>query len=191
MVFAAGSDGIAANAFIGGVASRRIGDGVNSRTSVRVLSGGVLSAAAGTDSVWYVEGSNTGPKIFNKVPMYIQEVVERINYDATQGMGTNFNLDLLVNHVFLFGANASSNSTMNIRGNTTVRVDELLSSNQAITCVVMVPNGPTPRVIQNVQIDGVTQTLTGFGQSGIAWTRLCHKFSDCLRGICIQHWKYC
>jgi hypothetical protein len=169
MVFAAGSDGISSNSFIGGVGSRRSGDGVNSRTAVRVLSNNVLSAAADTDAVWYVEGSNSGAKVFNRVPMYIQEVIERINYDATQGLGTNLTLDVLTNHVLLLGANSAANSTVNIRGNSTVRMNDILSSNQAFTCVIMVPNGATPRVIQNVQIDGVTQTLTGFGGSGIRW----------------------
>lgn len=82
MLFGAGGDGVSTG-FIGGVGAQRIDEASNSRTTLRVLSGGVHS---GTDAsgVFYLEGGASGPKVVAnaRVGIGVAEPTARLHVDG-------------------------------------------------------------------------------------------------------------
>jgi len=70
----------------------------------------------------------------------------------------NVNFDVSTQQVLIFTANSSANVTLNIRGNSTVALNDVLASNQAISIAFAMTNGPTARIVSAVQIDGVGVT---------------------------------
>jgi hypothetical protein len=70
-----------------------------------------------------------------------------------------YNMDLINNAIKYSTANATSNLTLNFRGNSTVTLNSLIASSQSITSTYVIKNGATPYGISNVQIDGTSQTI--------------------------------
>lgn len=89
--------------------------------------------------------------------LMIQQTKEKINVAAV-ALGANLTVDILDGAVTYLTSNATANSTLNIRGNSTVLLDTVLSTGQSMTTVVMVTNGSTGYRIANVQIDGTGVT---------------------------------
>ena len=87
----------------------------------------------------------------------IQQTLEKINVTAT-ALGANLTVDILDGAVTYLTSNATANSTLNIRGNSTVLLDTVMLTGQSMTTVVMVTNGSTGFRIANVQIDGTSVT---------------------------------
>jgi hypothetical protein len=85
----------------------------------------------------------------------LEEVLEKSNISAT-AMGANVNFDVLDCAVVYYTANTTANSTLNIRGNTTVNLNSVMSTNQALTIAFAVTTGATAHRVANVQIDGTT-----------------------------------
>jgi hypothetical protein len=83
----------------------------------------------------------------------IQQTQEKINVTAT-ALGANLTVDILDGAVTYLTSNATANSTLNIRGNSTVLLDTVMTTGQSMTTVVMVTNGSTGFRIANLQIDG-------------------------------------
>jgi hypothetical protein len=165
MVFTAGGDGISTG-FIGGVLSRKIEDGTNSRTFFRVLSGNSITGVSATDTnlPFYLEGNTAGPRVVMGATTVLQQSKERVNVSAT-AMGANLFINLLDGAVTLLTANATANSTLNIRGNSTITLDTLMAVGESMTTVMMVTNGATAYRIANLQIDGTAVTPKWSGGS--------------------------
>jgi len=87
----------------------------------------------------------------------IQQILEKANVSAT-AMGANVTIDMLDGAVTYLTANATSNSTINFRGNSTVTLNTMMSIGQTLTSAVLITNGATAYNIQNVQIDATTVT---------------------------------
>ena len=87
----------------------------------------------------------------------LQQTKERVNVSAT-ALSANLTVDLLNGAVTYLTSDATANCTVNYRGNSTTTLDSLLSTNQSITTLVIVTNGATGYVIENVQIDGASVT---------------------------------
>lgn len=87
----------------------------------------------------------------------LEEVLEKSNVTAT-AMGANVTLDVLDCAVVVFTANSTANSTVNIRGNSTVALNSVMSTNQSLTIVFAATNGATAYRVANLQIDGTTVT---------------------------------
>jgi hypothetical protein len=83
----------------------------------------------------------------------IQQTLEKINVTAT-ALSANLTVNILDGAVTYLTTNATANSTLNIRGNSTVLLDTVMSTGQSMTTVVMVTNGSTGFRIANLQIDG-------------------------------------
>lgn len=83
----------------------------------------------------------------------LQQTKERVNVSAT-ALSANLTVNLLDGAVTYLTNDATANSTVNFRGNSTTTLDSLVSTNQSITSLVIVKNGATGYVIANVQIDG-------------------------------------
>ena len=87
----------------------------------------------------------------------IQQVNEKVNTSATAATGT-INFDALDGAVQNFTTNASANWTFNLRGNSSVTLNNYLDSGESITVAHIVPQGSTAYYANVVQIDGLTVT---------------------------------
>ena len=84
----------------------------------------------------------------------IRELVTVSGANAT----ANVNFDVITQGILLFTANASANTTINIRGNSTVPLNNVLSTGQSVSIVLMSPQGATAYYLNAYQIDGVGVT---------------------------------
>ena len=94
----------------------------------------------------------------------LEEVLEKTNVTAT-AMGANVNFDVLDCAVVYYTANSTANSTLNIRGNSTVSLNSVMSTNQTITVAFSVTNNSSAFRVANLQIDGTTITPKWSGGS--------------------------
>jgi len=99
----------------------------------------------------------------------VQQAIEKVTTNGTGSTGT-VDFDLLTQAILYKTANASSNFTINIRGNSTISLNTMLSSNQSITCTYLNTNGATGYYANVIKIDGTTITpkwiLNGTPTSG-------------------------
>jgi len=94
----------------------------------------------------------------------LEEILEKSNVSAS-AMGANVNFDVLDCAVVYYTANSTANSTLNIRGNSTVSLNTVMAANQTITIVFSVTNNSSAFRVANVQIDGTTVTPKWSGGS--------------------------
>ena len=97
----------------------------------------------------------------------IQQLNEKVNTSATAATGT-LNFDVLDGAVQNFTTNASANYTLNIRGNSSVTLNDYLETGESVTIAHIVPQGGTAYYNNVVQIDG--STVTPLWQGGSAPT---------------------
>lgn len=95
---------------------------------------------------------------------YIEEIIEKANVTAT-AMGANANVDILDCAVHFYTANSTANNTLNIRGNSTVTLNSIMSVNQALTIAFVITNGASAFRVANVQLDGANTTIKWSGGS--------------------------
>ena len=94
----------------------------------------------------------------------LEEVLEKSSISAT-AMGANVNFDVLDSAVVYYTSNATANSTLNIRGNTSVNLNSVMAANQAMTIAFAVTTGATAFRVANLQIDGTSITPKWSGGS--------------------------
>ena len=94
----------------------------------------------------------------------LEEVLEKSSISAT-AMGANVNFDVLDSAVVYYTSNATANSTLNIRGNTSVNLNSVMAANQAMTIAFAVTTGATAYRVANLQIDGTSVTPKWSGGS--------------------------
>jgi hypothetical protein len=134
------------------VANSVAGSNVSGQVSSALIAGTVYTGAQpnvtslGTLTSLTVAGITT-----------IQEAVEKFTPNATGATGT-INYDLLNQAIVLQTANATSNFTLNFRGNSSTTLDSILQSNQSITCTFVNVNGANAYYANVIQIDGSTIT---------------------------------
>jgi len=85
------------------------------------------------------------------------EINERTTISAT-GIGSTLNFDTLTQTVYYSTASATANCTINIRGNATTALNNLISTGQSTCVAVFMTNGGTPYYIPTVTIDGGSAT---------------------------------
>jgi len=88
----------------------------------------------------------------------VQQIKEKVQSNATGSTGT-VNFDILSGAIFRKSTAATSNFTINIRGNSTVTLDSILSNNESITCTYLNQTGSPGYIANVIQIDGTTQTI--------------------------------
>lgn len=86
---------------------------------------------------------------------------------ATAATGT-INYDVITQSVVYYTSNASANWTVNFRGSSTVSLNTMMSTGQAITVAFLVTQGATPYYNSAVQVDG--SSVTPKWQGGTAPT---------------------
>ena len=94
----------------------------------------------------------------------LEEVIEKANVTAT-AMGANVNFDVLDCAVQYYTANSTANSTLNIRGNSTVSLNTVMAANQSLTVVFSITNNSSAYRVANLQIDGTSVTPKWSGGS--------------------------
>lgn len=94
----------------------------------------------------------------------LQQIIEKANITAT-ALSANITMDLIDGAVLYLTTNASANGTLNLRGNSTISMNTLMSTGQSMTLAVAVTNGATAYRISNVQVDAVEVTPKWSGGS--------------------------
>lgn len=92
---------------------------------------------------------------------------EKITVNST-GANATINFDVLDSQVLFRNANATGNWTLNIRGNSTTTLNNIVESNQAITIAVLAQQGSTAYFNNLVQVDG--SNVSALWQGGTAPT---------------------
>ena len=100
----------------------------------------------------------------NQVISFGGPVEEKVTVAAANATA-NVNFDAITQGVLLYTANASANTTINIRGNATIPLNNVLAIGQSISTVFLNPQGATPKYISATQIDGVGVTTLWQGGS--------------------------
>jgi hypothetical protein len=131
---------------------------------LNIYTGGV--ARLHVDNIGNIGIGTTSPntRLHVNGTITLEEVLEKSNITAT-AMGANVNFDVLDSAVVYYTANTTANSTLNIRGNTTVNLNSVMSTNQAMTIAFAVTTGATAHRVANVQIDGTSITPKWSGGS--------------------------
>ena len=94
----------------------------------------------------------------------LEEVLEKSNISAT-AMGANVTLDVLDCAVVYYTANSTANSTLNLRGNSSVNLNSVMSANQSLTVAFAITNNSSAFRVANLQIDGTSVTPKWSGGS--------------------------
>lgn len=92
---------------------------------------------------------------------------ERVTISATAATGT-INFDALSQSVLYYTTNSSANWTLNVRGNSSLSLNSLMSTGQSLTIAFLATNGATAYYQSATQIDGAS--VTPKYQGGTAWT---------------------
>jgi len=87
----------------------------------------------------------------------VQQLNEKVNTSATAATGT-INFDAIDGAIQNFTTNASANWTFNLRGNSSVTLNNYLDTGESITVAHIVPQGSTAYYANVVQVDGSTVT---------------------------------
>ena len=87
----------------------------------------------------------------------LQQIIEKANITAT-ALTANVTMNLIDGAVLYLTTNASANGTLNLRGNSTISMNTLMSTGQSMTLAVAVTNGATAYRISNVQVDAAEVT---------------------------------
>jgi hypothetical protein len=87
----------------------------------------------------------------------IESVAEKVTTAATAATGT-VNYDVLTQAVLNFTTNAAANWTLNIRGDGSNTLDNIMDTGESITIAHIVKQGSTPYYNSAVQIDGSSVT---------------------------------
>lgn len=85
------------------------------------------------------------------------EINERATISGT-GIGSSLNFDTLTQTVYYSTASATANCTVNIRGSSTVPLNNLMSTGQSTCVSLFMTNGATPYYVSNVTVDSVAVT---------------------------------
>ena len=106
--------------------------------------------------------SITGTSAFANVTITgvssVRSIFETANVSATAATGT-INIDFFNNDVVYFTTNASANSNINLRANSSVTANSAMNIGQSITIAFLATNGSTAYVCNAFAIDGSTQTI--------------------------------
>lgn len=94
----------------------------------------------------------------------IQEIIEKAEVSAT-AMDANANVDILTSAVVYYTANSTANCTLNIRGNSTVALNTVMSTNQSLSLAFVITNGATAYSIGDVHIDDANTAVKWSGGS--------------------------
>lgn len=91
----------------------------------------------------------------------VQALAEKATLSATPATST-INYDILSQAIVYNTANASSNFTLNIRGNSSITLNNTIATGQSVTCTFINTNGSTGYYANVIKVDGTTVTPLWF-----------------------------
>lgn len=91
----------------------------------------------------------------------VQALAEKATLSASPATGT-INYAILSQAIILNTANATANFTLNFQGNSSITLNNTISTGQSITCTFVNKNGATAYYANVIKIDGTTVTPLWF-----------------------------
>lgn len=122
---------------------------------IRNTTSGDLELYDLTAEAWVVIATSEGPQLL--ADKTLRSPRERVTVQ-TGGMGATVNFDVLSQGTLLYAGNSTADSTLNVRGSSTVELDDVLAVGDAVTVVLLVTNGATARMPTVFQVDGTPVT---------------------------------
>jgi|TARA_R100001443_G_scaffold62017_1_gene72032 hypothetical protein len=119
-------------------------------------SGPSLNAVGGDTNV----DLNISPKGIGRVVLgaaKIEQTAEKVTNAATAFTGT-INFDVITQSIFNATSNASANWTLNVRGDGSNSLNNIMDTGESLTIVTLVPQGSTAYYNSAFQIDGSSVT---------------------------------
>lgn len=95
---------------------------------------------------------NVNGNLFTTGTTTVQQAKEKVTISSNAATGT-VNFDVLDQAILYITANASNNFTLNIRGNSTTTLNNVMSNSQSLTIAFLNTNGATPYYANVIQID--------------------------------------
>ncbi len=137
---------------------QKTGSAVNNLevTNQATGSGPSLSAVGGDTNV----DLNISPKGIGRVVLgaaKIEQTAEKVTNAATAFTGT-INFDVITQSIFNATSNASANWTLNVRGDGSNSLNNIMDTGESLTIVTLVPQGSTAYYNSAFQIDGSSVT---------------------------------
>lgn len=133
----------------------------NGNSNVSVAgNGNVTTSVAGNANILIVTG--TGSNINGYLTVVgttsIQQAKEKVTANAIGSTGI-VNFDILSSAILLKTANASSNFDINVRGNSTITLNSVMSNNESLTCTYINKLGASTYYATSLYIDSVAQSV--------------------------------
>ena len=125
------------------VAINGIGNGAETLTNVQATGGALVNV------------SHTGGNVSNV--LLVNRNREYVTIDAN-GAANTINYDVNTQQVLLYTGNASANVTLNIRGNSSASLNNVMSNGDAVTIAFGMTNNATAKYVSLSQIDGTNVT---------------------------------
>jgi hypothetical protein len=131
----------------------------------------VIQAGNTTTTSLIYTGDTTGNLVFttsganltaltldqNQVSSFGGSIEEKVTVSATAATA-NVNFDAITQNILFYTSNATANTTINLRGNSTIPLNNTMSNGQSISLVFMNTQGNTAYYVSGYQIDGVAVT---------------------------------
>ena len=150
----------AANTFIGSGAGYLVTSG-SKNTIIGGYSGNQSSLDIRTSSNYIVLSDGDGnPRMYfdtNGIANLRSSMLEQMTISATAATGT-INFDAITQSVLYYTTNASGNFTMNVRGSSTVTLNNSMVTGQSLTIAFLCTNGSTAYYQTAMTIDGSSVT---------------------------------
>lgn len=141
----------------------------------------ILSAGTSTTTAFVATGDTNGNLVFqtgatpttaftanaDQTSSFATSIKEKQTTSAT-AMATTVNYDVLSQAILYYTSNATANATINIRGSSSVTLNNSMAVGESLSIVFMVTNGGTAYYLNAVQIDG--SSITPKWQGGSAPT---------------------
>lgn len=100
----------------------------------------------------------------NQVSSFNGSIEEKVTVSSANATA-NVNFDVITQNILFYTGNATANTTINIRGNSTIPLNNAINTGQSISLVFMSTQGNTAYYVNTYQIDGVAVTPRWQGNS--------------------------
>jgi hypothetical protein len=138
----------------------------------------IISASNTINTAFTVTGDTTGNIVFttsgsnlttltldtNQVSSFNGSIEEKVTVSSANATA-NVNFDAITQNILLYTSNATANTTINLRGSSTIPLNNAMSNGQSISLVFMSTQGNTAYYVSGYQIDGVAVTPKWQGNS--------------------------
>ena len=150
----------------GAIVATDIGDGIVTANKIASLTSSELSTIVS-------DGTGSGNVVFGESPtltnILLNRARESANISATAADGT-VTLNTIENNILYLTANATNNIVINITGNSSIALNDFLSTGESFTTALLVTNGSSPSYPTAINIDGTDVTTNTKWQGGDAPT---------------------